>query len=100
MYASMTPVDTPVAIAALEDGTMVEIDDPRQIDELYPTAQASCTEIDPESRDPRHLGCDLRHPGCSLRWSGCEKGCHGCSPRVSRLQPRISRRSAPSSISR
>ena len=46
MYASMTPVDTPVAIAALVDGTMVEVDNPLRIDALYPTAQAICAELD------------------------------------------------------
>ena len=42
MYASMTPIDTPVAIASLVDGTMVEVDNPLRIDALYPTAQATC----------------------------------------------------------
>ena len=46
MYASMTPIDTPVAIAALVDGTMVEVDNPLRIDALYPTAQAICAELD------------------------------------------------------
>jgi len=46
MYASMTPIDTPVAIALLEDGTMVEVDNPAELDTLFPTAQAVCSEMD------------------------------------------------------
>ena len=46
MYASMTPIDTPVAIASLVDGTMVEVDNPLRIDALFPTAQAICAELD------------------------------------------------------
>jgi len=46
MYACMTPVDTPVAIATLDDGVMVEIDDPERLDEIFPVAEAVCSEMD------------------------------------------------------
>ena len=71
MYASMTPIDTPVAIAALVDGTMVEVDNPLRIDALYPTAQATCararSELDLSSsspQDPVHSGYPV-HSGCT-----------------------------------
>ena len=79
MYASMTPIDTPVAIAALVDGTMVEVDNPLRIDALYPTAQATCararSKLDLSSsssspQDPVNPGCDPVHSGYPMH-SGC-----------------------------
>ena len=46
VYASMTPIDTPVAIALFDDDTMVEVDDAEQLDAIFPTACAVCSEMD------------------------------------------------------
>ena len=45
LYASMTPVDTPVAITALRENMMVEVDDPALLEALLPSAAAVCAEM-------------------------------------------------------
>jgi len=45
LYASMTPVDTPVAMTLLQDGIMIEIDDEELVETLFPTASAVCSEM-------------------------------------------------------
>ena len=79
MYASMTPIDTPVAVAALDDGMMVEIDDPTELDALFPTAQAVCSEMDLAcAADLRALTCvrtSPRPPRAHAAAAGC------CRPR-------------------
>ena len=96
MYASMTPIDTPVAIAALVDGTMVEVDNPLRIDALYPTAQATCARAraQPDLSSSSSSPQDPVNPGCDP--------CTQAAPlRISNLiSSLISRRSAPSSTSR
>lgn len=46
LYASMTPIDTPVAIAVIDNGIMLEIEDEDLLMDLLPTAQAVASEMD------------------------------------------------------
>ncbi|KAL1519926.1 hypothetical protein AB1Y20_023414 [Prymnesium parvum] len=64
LYASMTPVDTPVAITRIEDGVMVELDGGALFDELLPTAQAVASE----------MGLSLQHTAVTLTVSGDLEG--------------------------
>ena len=45
LYASMTPIDTPVAITSIGDGMMLELEDEELMQALLPTAQAVASEM-------------------------------------------------------
>ena len=45
LYASMTPVDTPVAITSIGDGMMLELEDEELMQALLPTAMAVAGEM-------------------------------------------------------